>query len=536
VTGRSRQILSRFPAHFEATRPGKQFEVVVDALSSGLDSASADLARVRRSHRLADADELHDLLLIAGFHGITPSELAIAFTRIAAARDAVRRLQNAASAADRDKAVTQLIAFWGIDAAPPVLLLYAPPASGGPPDLNAAKGRLLHSAGLALAESKLLDVLRARIANISALHSHGNGTIAAVLQGAANALDLDLAGPIQNSDDRFWHAAVAHDRIALTFPVDAPATATQPAFELETPFKPAHEVIGMEENPLERNVSSQVARHDAELFSIIRRGFDRVLLQIRITGKETLTLAPMVVNRDEGHGMGYALAVPSGSMLVFTEQGRVLLDGSDVTSFAFAWKGACFAGPDARPSDFVFDAPGAVFVETTPAGALDPGFSFPGSGESLPMPGIEVGETRFAFFVQQAYYSEEGLSQPAIHLVAPRTAVGFLDGSVFAPADGESAPQAALVSFSWLEHRAFCVRVLIPSRFRALTPDDPDGAETRQRVAQALDRFRPAGVEMRVEFIDDRWILGQGILVSGAADDPIAQLRSGTALWAVPRS
>jgi hypothetical protein len=137
-----------------------------------------------------------------------------------------------------------------------------------------------------------------------------------------------------------------------------------------------------------------------------------------------------------------------------------------------------------------------------------------------------------AFFVQQGHYSNLAGDPPAVVRVAPRPAIGFLDNSVFAPLAAERPIAAGLVSLSWMEHRAFCFRLLIPRRFAAFTPDDPDGVDTRQRVAQALNRFRPAGVEVRVEFADDRWVLGQGVLLEGASENIIDQLRSGTALWA----
>ena len=152
------------------------------------------------------------------------------------------------------------------------------------------------------------------------------------------------------------------------------------------------------------------------------------------------------------------------------------------------------------------------------------------------MLGADVGETRFAFFVQQAYFSKLA-TDGGEHVVrvAPRTAVGFLDASVFAAAPGTKPPEAAVVSLSWLEHRAFCVRVLIPRRFRDWTADsDPEGVQISQRVAQSLKRFQPAGVEVRVEFIDDRWVLGAGTLIAAESADPIVQLRSGTLLWAAP--
>jgi hypothetical protein len=542
MKGRSRKILSRFPAHFEATRPGKQLTVVTDALATNLDEQSAIMARIRRSHRLGDADELRDLLLIATFHGITPAELALLFTRFEAAAALLLKLSRAATPEDRDAAAEALCDLWAIASPHPRLPLFAiPPTPGGAVNVDDAETGLLKSAAAATSRDVLLDALRNRIAKISTIHATGNGTVNALLEGAANALDLDIL-KLFHSVDRFWHAAIVRDRLTLNHQVLIPAAGATPAHEVAQPLPRPDQLMGIEENPVERISTDPIRRRHAELFSLLRRGFERVLLRVKITGKETLTVGPMIVNRDEGHGVGYAPAVPAGSELVFTEEGRVLLDNSDVTSFAYAWKGACFAGLDTRPTDFVFDGPSvtperrAVFVVATPAGALDTDFVFPHSGPNLPMPGADVGETRFAFFVHQAYFSKRATDGGEhVVLVAPRTAVGFLDASVFAPVTSETGPEAAVVSISWLEHRAFCVRVLIPRRFRDWTAEsDPEGVQIRQRVAQSLKRFQPAGVEVRVEFIDDRWVLGSGTLVSEASADPIVQLSSGTLLWAAP--
>ena len=542
MIGRTFKILSRFPAHFEATRPGKQLEVVTDALAVNLDEQSAIMARIRRSHRVGDADELRDLLLIAALHGITQAELALLFSRFERAATLLTALSKAATPAERDSAAEELCRLWGVAAPTPRLPLFAPAhANNVPPDLEAAKTRLIQNAQAATVNDVLLDAARIRIKTISRIHASGNGTIRALLEGAANALDLDILR-VSHSADRFWHAAMVRDRLALMHPKTEPASGNQPAREIAEPLAPSTELMGIEENPLERLGTDQVGRHHTELFTVIRRGFERALLRVQFTGKDTKTIGPMVVNRDEGMGVGYAGAIPSGSEVIFTEEGRVTLDGSDVTSFAFSWKGACFAGTDERATDFVFDGAGvnddrrAHFAVTTPAGAFDPGFVFPHSGEDLPMPGISVGETRFAYFIQEAHFSKlesaEGSEQ--VLRVAPRTAVGFLDGSVFAAAASETAPDSAIVSLSWLEHRAFCVRLLIPRRFRGLTPEDSDGVQTRQRVAQAIKRFRPAGVEVRVEFEDDRWMMGGGTLNIGDSIDPIVQLRSGTMLWSAP--
>jgi hypothetical protein len=226
--------------------------------------------------------------------------------------------------------------------------------------------------------------------------------------------------------------------------------------------------------------------------------------------------------------------VPANATVVFGEEGRVRLDTTDVTAFAYAWKGACFAGTDddpLQPRDFVFDGPGApaerraVFVVATPAGALDSGFAFPHAGTTIPMPGVNVGRTRFAFFVQEAHHSS---ARPdSVVRVTPRTRVGFLDGSVFAAGEPGGRPEAGRVQLSWLEHEAWAVRVLIPPRFAAL---DGEGSTAAARVEAALERVRPAGVRLSVEHLDDRWTLGTGVLASADRTDPILALQGGTTL------
>ena len=74
MSGRSTQILARFPAHMEAPREGKVLGAVVAALALDLDTLAAALAGVRRAHRLADADELADLWRLAALHGMGPAE------------------------------------------------------------------------------------------------------------------------------------------------------------------------------------------------------------------------------------------------------------------------------------------------------------------------------------------------------------------------------------------------------------------------------------------------------------------------------
>ena len=518
MTGRARNVLSRFPAHLEAAREGKRLGEVTDALALDLDTLSAALARVRRARRLLDADELRDLMRIAALHGIAAAELAVLFTRFEQART---RLADAGTS---DEAAEALIALWGVADAAPRLTRYP------------TRAALVSFATRALAYTVLLDGVRSRIGTICTNHARGNGTTRALMVGAANALDLDVTA-IAHSADRYLHIGTVEDRLRLAHPETTAGVA------VTKEFAPAAERMLIEENPFSPAKTSDTARTHGELFSVLRRGFERETLQVLVTGVENRTLGPMLVNRDEGHGVGFVGAVPSGTTLSFTEEGRVMLDSADVTSMAYAWKGACFAdGTALRPADFVFDGPGvdaahrAVFAQSTPPGALDSGFAFPHAGDSLPMPGISVGETRFAFFVQEAHFSRlEPEILPHVERVEPRPKVGFLNASVFAPGPSETRQTAAVVALAWHERVAFWVNVWIPKRFLSLTPDDDEGRETLGRVALAVNRFRPAGVHVDVKFLDDRWVLGRGVTIfEESPGDGIAGPGSGTELWSAP--
>ena len=535
---RAKTILSRFPAHLEAARPGKLLGGVADALALDLDLLSARMAAVRRAHRLVEADELADLLLIAARHGLTEGELDIVFERFAKVAERLKALKAAATPAARDAAAEDLLALWGLDLVGPKLPVFAPAAA--PSDLAAAATRLVSAVTTATRYAKLLEPVRRRIAQVCLLHAAGNGTVDTVMRAAANALDLHI-DTIVHSPDRYWHAAPVTDLLRLDrqVPATLPATGEHPQT-----LPAAPEFIGLEENPLWRRVTDGINRRHAELWSLVRRGFERSLLQVRVKGADAgRTVGLMVVNRDEGHGIGYTASVPSGKTLVFTEEGRTLLDGADVTSFAYAWQGACFAGTDSNARlDFVFGGDGldlalrpAHFVISVPERALDRETSYPHSGESLPMPGIAVGTTRLAYFVQQAHAGSLEGAPASVRTVTPRTRAAVFDNSVFAPGAAQAEAVAGEVTLSWMERRAFAARLLIPPRFRALRDaDDLEAVQVLRRVATALERFRPAGIELKVEFIDDRWVLGQGLLPSAEHADAIAQLRAATELWSVP--
>lgn len=312
--------------------------------------------------------------------------------------------------------------------------------------------------------------------------------------------------------------------------------------EIEAEPETSTSVIGLEENPPRKEELEPTERVHAECFSVFRRGFERTALEVRIGGILNRTHGPMLVNRDEGRGVGFDGFVPEGASLVFQTDGRVLLDGADVTARAYAWRGACFAGNDDNPGaprDFVFAGPGAAetrlakFAVGLPEHALDSDFAFPHTQTALPLLGIGTGKTRFAAFVQEAHFANlDTPTTPAPDGLAPRTKTGFLDASVFAPSPIESRSAAALIGLSWSEHEAYAVRVLIPARFARY---DRAGALTvAERVALALQRVRPLGVRVWVEYQDDSWILGSSPLADAAASDPITRLMGGSMLTEPP--
>ena len=540
MMGRAVTILSRLPTHFEAARPGKLLGDVVEALSRDLDVQAAQLAAIRRAHRVREADTQGDLMRIGALHAIRAGEVDILTMRFARAAERLAALDTA-DEADRPALIDALLALWPLDLPENPLAPFTaepdPDAPAPTPEETAAAALdvLLDAAREATDRDARRIALSNRIIRICRNHAQGNATIRAMLEGAATALDLDILA-VYHSDDRYLHAAETRDRLVLR-PAGVPALPDR------------IEVLGLEENPLRRAEQPPAERRHGERFEILRKGFDPARLEIGVTAEADRTVGPMIVNRDQGRGVGYAGTVPAGQILTFSEAGRAAIGGSDVTAFAYGFQGAVFADADApSPHDAAFDV--SPFVTATPPGALDRGFSFPHAGPSLQMPEVAIGRTRMAFFVQEGHFGiaiptppapgSDAIPPPTPVPTTPRPTAGFFSGpgaplgSVFAPGPDEARTTAALVSFAWREHEAYKVRVLIPPRFRALS-DDPDGIEVTRRVTEAVDRFRPVGVAVETVFTDERWVLGQGRLADdGSQAAALLGLSGGTVLWPAP--
>jgi hypothetical protein len=494
TSGRSTAVLERFPHHIGAVDPGKRFERVVGSLADDLDVVGRQIGDVRRSHRLAEAPTMHDLLALIALHGIGSSGLELIDVRFAAL----------AKADPGD--VASLAELLGVE----------------PAQLEGIDaGELADAVSATLRfSSRLATVRRAAGMRIEAFRI-GNGTAAALLHAAAAALAFDVTD-VAHTEDRWWHLARARDLIGVD----------------RDDVVPGDDFIAIEENPFIDASVAPAARRHADRFRIVRGGLEDVTVTTDVVGIDDRTVAPMVVNIDAGTGVVFDGSVPDASTVSFETSGRVYLDTVDVTGSAFRFDGAVFASAaEPHQKDFVFagdaasedtDPPRfAEFVVTSPiTGGFAAAAPLPHAGgvvAPLPMP---LGESRWAFFVRVAHHGSE--TREAV----PSYGAGRFDGSVWADAGGSLAAPSGEVGFRWEEREPFAAKVYLPQRLGRI--DDDGGTIMREPLRLLLDRHRAAGIHVYVTYADDRWTLGTGIVRDAESDDPLGTIVSGTTLWPTP--
>lgn len=513
MSSRPTQILQRFPAHLEPARPGKQLYSTVEGLAEDLDVLAADLAAVRRSHRLKDADTLRDLLLLAGLHGLDRDMMSVFLARAARVRALAKYMEQAVAAhdtANRDLSAEYLFTLWHTGGAPgglPRLSFYAPPyVPPALPDLDAAALALARAARDSVSSVALLEAARAKLAEISRIHVHGNATVQAVLEATVNALDMDIDADRNaatmaalvnrpnglvdltrtdgyfHSTDRYVHLTWARDRLQPA-PRQVPSSTPGAPPDL-VPLPYDSEVVGIQENPVDPGIAAGTSGPgvvgpvtDKALFPVMRRGFQIEKLKIRIKGLNGLTKDLQFVHRDEGKGLCFHAQVPDERTLTIDEDGNFTLEGVDVMDNAFLWEGGCF-GDASDPSvrDWCFGGPGlpagakvASFATTTPPGMLDAGAVFPHPKVKLKGVKIYLGLNRFAFFVKQ-------------------------------PPQDPTKPVAD-ITLTWPEHQPHVMTLWIPGRFfwpPSYPPGQPPDETVAQKLMRALEHFRAMGIHVQV--------------------------------------
>jgi len=468
LAGRSGKILSRFPAFMRALTPGKVLATVATTLGADMDEAERLLMRIQQSHRLAVAQEERDLLGLAGLCDLDEADFFI-----------VDLLQA------RDYFAGQLPA--------------RPPGSPVRSDQDRSQA----------AYDLFLGRLRANIGRAVAVLLEGCGTIWALLEGTAILLDADrldgtgspdpAARIIQHLDDGLPHGGFVH-RMAVGY------HAWQPAPPPGAPLS-SQGWIYLVENPLTDRSTNDTPRRQREAFRVSRGGFFDGQVAIQVTGVGGRTVRPMVINETDHEGFFYADVVQDGQKLVLTIDGKVLLDGTDVTAKAAFFTGALADTVAERrsrlaPADqLVSPAPSAaadnVADVVTPPGALDRAFpraDLTGPG-SLPPMDLRLGESSWRFSVEEGAYD-----------------LSAYDQAVYAfPADDGPVPPSGQVQLTWRENEPFAASVLIPPDLKGLE-DAGLVTDLPTLVRAGLERYRAAGIRLDVSYFDQAWVLGHSVL------------------------
>jgi len=355
-----------------------------------------------------------------------------------------------------------------------------------------------------------LELLRRSVATAIGLHRDGNGAVGTLLGAAAASLLLEIER-VEHVEDRYWHLAFCHDLLPV-----APGE------------EPADDILGLEENPFEPKEIDPIDRRHGDIFRVTRGGLEPVTVTVRVVGKGTRTVRPMVVNLDAGYGVSYAGSVADGQELRFESDGRVTLAGASVARDSYAFRGGVFANAAAsHPNDFSLSpAPEreATFAVTEPvADAFEPTGDFPHAEGLLEGTSMSLGESRWAFFVRAAHHGGGG-ETVAEQLTAPVFDAGVFDESVFMP----GVEPSGAVGFDWQEREPFAATLWIPQRFGAL---DADGEPpVRELVRNFVERYRAAGVHIYAKYADDRWSIGSGLLRDLESTEPLGTVVVGTRL------
>ncbi len=519
ISKRATTILERFPRHLDLTREDKVFAQVVNSLARELDIKTLQIGRVRKSHRLGQADEIRDLLLLAGLHNLRP----IRFDLVHLRHDALIAVANilgdtGADAASKEAAVKDLR---------PLLALadlgtYAA-------DLSSLVPALLELTGYA----SCLGILRHQIQELIRIHRAGNGSVRSLLEASAAYLHLRV-DHIAHVGEDYWH--IAHCKDLMTLP---PKEATDPAPATTDDW------LALEENPFKKTTLAPEDFAHRDNRNILRNGFDPVPVTITITGIEDRTCYPMIVDTHKGHGLYYAGSVDDGQQLVFTADGRVLLNGVAADTRAFAFTGAVFAEDNglstALPTDFAFcnehgtspHGQCGTFVTTEPVTA---GFSadLPHTGGVSPAITLAVGATNLQFFVRIAHFGSRTTQPQAERAAVESYSAGHYDASLFAlDATGAGSTEAAAsIGFEWQEREAFKVRVWLPSRFARYDRDDEaEEPLLAARLGTLLDRHRAAGISLEVQYASDLWQLPYGYITDTDSPQSYKSITAGSRLW-----
>ena len=518
ISSRATTILSRFPRHLDLTREDKVFAQMVNGLARELDVKTLQIGRVRKSHRLGQAEEWRDLLLLAGLHDLKPIRFDIARLRLDEMARVAETLQQAGGDPTETKAaITRLRDLLA---------------------LSNLGGYEIDPDGLVTALEELTafpnrrNVLRSQIRELIRIHREGNGSVRSLLEACAAYLHLRV-NRITHVGDDYWHIAHCSELMNLPLPQEGDGPAVN------------EDWLALEENPFKKTTIDPTPMAHGDKYKIVRNGFDPVPAAISVTGIEDRTCYPMIVDVSKGYGLYYSGTVADGSVLEFTADGRVLLDGAPADNQAFAFDGAVFAEDTglskAGATEFAFcndqgrtpQGQAGMFIETEPVAE---GFSasLPHMGGLAPAITLAVGATNLQFFVRVAHAGVRTSAPVSERGAVESYSGGHFDASVFAlNATGAGAVEpAAEIGFAWQEREAFKVRVWLPSRLAAYDADiQAEDPTLMERLQPLLDRHRAAGIALDMQYASDLWQLPLGYVTDPDSPQSYRSITSGTRLW-----
>ncbi len=520
ISKRATTILQRFPRHLDLTREDKVFAQVVNSLARELDVKTMQIGRVRKSHRIGQADEVRDLLLLAKLHDLQP----IRFDLVRLRQDVLINIANALVADGINPDVQEEMA---LDIQNLLGIVDLGPYAS---DYTSLSKALLKMTGY----KSCIDILRHQIQELIRIHLAGNTSVRSLLEASAAYLNLKVDRIVHVGND-YWHIAQCKELIKVP-----------PKDETATQSSAVDDWLAIEENPIKKTTTEPVELTHGAKYKVLRNGFDPVQVQVSITGIEDRTFFPMIVDIDKGHGLYYADSIEDGQTITFTADGRVLLDGAEVDNKAFSFTGAVFAEDtginEASPLEFAFcnehgtspHGQCGVFVKTVP---VENGFSaeMPHTGGLSPAVTLAIGATNLQFFVRVAHFGVKNSSLTIEDLPAVESySAGLFDTSVFAKdKTGAGADEpAAIIGFEWQEREAFKAIVWLPSRFeiydRQRAENEPSLAE---RLASLLDRHRAAGISLEVKYASDLWELPNGYITDLDSPESYKSIIAGSRLW-----
>ena len=332
------------------------------------------------------------------------------------------------------------------------------------------------------AYAQYLGDLKESVQRIVRIMLQGCGTMWALVEGAAILINADTVGGLEHTDAGEPRGGFIH-RSPIKYTVIENENRV-----LKSSF------IYLVENPLVDRMTEDTDRQQRQEFSATRVGFFNEPVSVQITGVQDRTVWPMVINQDTHEGVGFRGSLTDGQRLVFASDGRVYLDGAEVTDRGYYFRGALF-DHTAYNSTALKDP----FCSAKPAGSLDRNYPRHEIAplEKLLVPILRLGESVWRFSVEAGAFDASGF-----------------DEAVFDTGGAPAQPVMGKVQLRWREHEPFSVALLIPADLKSLEVSMLEGQDLRKLVRAGLERFRAAGIKLTVDYFNENWVIGESILRS----------------------